>query len=78
MNSGASSYEARAEQLERILSRLDDSATPIDELAQDVKQGALLIRQLDEKLREVESQVLDAFRELEASAAAAEAAADKP
>jgi exodeoxyribonuclease VII small subunit len=67
--SDASSYEARAQRLEEILTRLDLSATPIDELAEDVKQGAKLIRQLDEKLREVEGQVLDAFRELEAAAA---------
>jgi exodeoxyribonuclease VII small subunit len=65
------SYEQKAERLEEILTRLDDSQTPIDELAEDVKLGAQLIKQLDEKLREVESQVVDAFAELEASAAAA-------
>ena len=64
-------YEQKAERLEEILTRLDDSETPIDELAEDVKLGAQLIKQLDEKLREVESQVVDAFAELEASAAAA-------
>jgi exodeoxyribonuclease VII small subunit len=62
----ADSYEAKAARLEQILTRLDDSETPIDELAEDVKLGAQLIRELDEKLREVESQVLDAFKELDA------------
>ena len=59
------SYEEKVEQLERILERLDDSRTPIDELARDVKQGATLIKELDRKLREVETQVADAFKELE-------------
>ena len=61
-------YEAKAERLEQILTRLDDSETPIDELAQDIKQGARLIREMSEKLHEVESEVVDAFQELEASA----------
>lgn len=61
------SYEEKAQQLEAILRRLDDSETPIDELARDVQDGARLIRELDRKLREVESEVLDAFRELEAA-----------
>ncbi len=59
------SYEEKVEQLERILDRLDDSRTPIDELAKDVKLGATLIKELDRKLREVETQVTDAFKELE-------------
>ncbi len=58
-------YEEKLEELEQILERLDDSQTPIDELAQDVKLGATLIRDLDRKLREVETQVTDAFKELD-------------
>ena len=61
------SYEDKMARLEAILERLDDSQTPIDELAQDVKAGAALIVQLDQKLREVESEVVDAFAVLEAS-----------
>ena len=57
--------EEKVEQLERILERLDDSRTPIDELAEDVKLGATLLKELDRKLREVETQVVDAFKELE-------------
>jgi exodeoxyribonuclease VII small subunit len=60
------SYEDKVEELEAILRRLDDAETPIDTLAQDVKKGASLIRELDHKLREVEAQVRDAFEELEA------------
>ena len=65
MAEDSQSYEEKVEQLERILERLDDSRTPIDELAKDVKLGATLIKELDRKLREVETQVTDAFKELE-------------
>jgi exodeoxyribonuclease VII small subunit len=66
------SYEDKVEELEAILRRLDDAETPIDTLAQDVKKGAALIRELDHKLREVEAQVRDAFEELEAVGASDE------
>jgi exodeoxyribonuclease VII small subunit len=61
------SYEQKFSKLEAILKRLDDSQTPIDELAADVKQGAALILALNAKLREVETEVADAFRSLEAA-----------
>ncbi len=66
MTESEQTYEEKVEQLEQILERLDDSKTPIDELAEDVKRGAALIRELDGKLREVEAQVVDAFAELDA------------
>jgi len=44
-------YEQKAEKLDEILSRLDRSETPIDELAEDVKLGAKLIKELDKKLK---------------------------
>ncbi len=59
------SYEQKVTALEAILKRLDDGSTPIDQLADDVKKGAKLIKDLDTKLREVEAQVRDAFKELE-------------
>ena len=59
-------YEEKVEELEAILRRLDDAETPIDTLAEDVKKGASLIKELDHKLRDVETQVRDAFAELEA------------
>jgi exodeoxyribonuclease VII small subunit len=62
-------YEQKFAKLEGILKRLDDSKTPIDELAADVKEGAALILALNAKLREVETEVADAFRSLEAAAA---------
>ena len=59
-------YEEKVKELEAILRRLDDAETPIDTLAEDVKKGASLIKELDHKLRDVEAQVRDAFAELEA------------
>ena len=39
--------------------------TPIDALAEDVKEGVRLIKELDAKLRSVETEVRDAFKDLE-------------
>ncbi len=58
-------YEQKTEKLEDILKRLDNSETPIDKLAEDVKLGAKLIKDLGKKLNQVESEVKDAFKELE-------------
>ncbi len=41
---------------------------PFDELAADVKEGTALILELHAKLREVETEVADAFQALEAAA----------
>jgi exodeoxyribonuclease VII small subunit len=48
-----------------ILKRLDNSETPIDKLAEDVKLGAKLIKDLGKKLNQVETEIRDAFKELE-------------
>ena len=58
-------YEEKVEKLDEILTRLDNSETPIDKLAEDVKLGARLIKDLDKKLKQVETEVRDAFKELE-------------
>ena len=63
--SASLSYEQKVERLEAILTRLDDSETPIDELAADLKLGAELIKQLFAKLHEVNAEVLDVLKELE-------------
>ena len=59
------SYEKKVEKLDEILSRLDNSETPIYKLSEDVKLGARLIKELDKKLKQVETEVRDAFKELE-------------
>lgn len=58
-------YEQKVEKLDEILTKLDNSETPIDKLAEDVKEGTRLIRELDKKLKQVETEVLDAFKEME-------------
>ena len=45
--------------------RLHNSETPIDKLSEDVKLGAKLIKDLSKKLKQVEMEVRDAFKELE-------------
>ncbi len=67
MDNENDSYEAKSEKLDEILTRLDNSETPIDKLAEDVKLGARLIKELQDKLRKVELEVRDAFSELEDS-----------
>jgi exodeoxyribonuclease VII small subunit len=62
---GEQTYEQKMARLDEILTRLDNSATPIDKLAEDVKEGAGLIRDLEKKLKAVETEVADAFKELE-------------
>ena len=46
------------------------SETPIDKLSEDVKLGAKLIKELSKKLKQVEMEVRDAFKELEEDAKA--------
>ncbi len=62
-------YEQKVEKLDEILTRLDNSETPIDKLAEDVKLGAMLIKELNKKLKQVEAEVRDAFKELDGDAA---------
>ena len=61
-------YEQKVEKLDEILTRLDNSETPIDKLAEDVKVGARLIKELDNKLKQVEAEVKVACKELESEA----------
>ena len=58
-------YEQKVEKLDELLTRLDNSETPIDKLAEDVKVGANLIKELGRKLKQVETEVRDAFKELD-------------
>jgi exodeoxyribonuclease VII small subunit len=59
-------YEQKVAELDEILERIDQSTTPIDDLAKDVKRGTQLIKELDQRLRSVESEVKDAFETLDA------------
>ena len=66
-NERTETYEEKTAKLNQILARLDDPDTPIDTLADDVKQGTKLIKELEAKLQEVESEVETAFEELESN-----------
>ena len=65
MTENEMSYEEKVRKLDEILTRLDNSETPIDKLSEDVKLGACLIKELSKKLKQVEMEVRDAFKELE-------------
>jgi exodeoxyribonuclease VII small subunit len=58
-------YEAKFKELQGIIDQLDRQETPIDELADKVKRGTALIKELNRKLKSVEKDVRDAFTELE-------------
>ena len=58
-------YEAKFKELQEIIDQLDRQETPIDELAEKVKRGTTLIKALNRKLKAVEKDVRDAFKELE-------------
>jgi len=58
-------YEQKVEKLDEILKSLDNSETPIDKLAEDVKMGSRLIKSLNKKLKQVETEVRNAFNELD-------------
>ena len=59
------SYDERMNELDDILTRLDDSETPIDQLSADTKRGVALILSLKKALKSVEVEVKDAFADLE-------------
>jgi len=58
-------YEEKFKELQGIIDQLDRQETPIDELAEKVKRGTSLIKELNKKLKAVEKDVRDAFKELE-------------
>lgn len=64
-SSDALTYEQKVAKLEEILSRLDDPDAPIEQLVEDVKLGARLLKGLYTNFKQVEDEVDDAFKELE-------------
>lgn len=59
------SYEERLSELEGLLTRLDNSETPIDELAANTRRSVALIKSMKEVLKKVEMEVKDAFADLD-------------
>lgn len=58
-------YEAKEARLEEILVRLDNSETPMDELASEAREAAALILSMHETLRATRQEITTVFEELE-------------
>lgn len=58
-------YEQKVARLDEILSMLDISDTPIDKLAEYAEEGAKLIKELSQTLKQVDAKVTDVFKELD-------------
>ena len=59
------SYSEAIEELENIVSEIENSAITVDELSAKVKRASLLIRICREKLSSTEKEVDDIFKEME-------------
>ena len=70
------SYEAKESRLDEILVRLDNSETPMDELASEAREAAALIMSMHATLKATRQEITTVFEELERhKEAIAEAAA---
>ena len=49
MTENEMTYEEKVRKLDEILTRLDNSETPIDKLSEDVELGASLIKELKQE-----------------------------
>lgn len=59
------SYEAKESRLEEILVRLDNSETPMDELASEAREAAALIMSMHATLKATRQEITTVFEELE-------------
>jgi len=58
-------YEQKDARLEDILARLDNSETPVDQLASEAKEAAALISSMNSTLRAAKQELAKVFEELE-------------
>lgn len=58
-------YEQKDARLEDILARLDNSETPVDQLASEAKEAAALISSMNSTLRAAKQELATVFEELE-------------
>jgi len=58
-------YEEKDKRLHEILQRLDRSETPIDQIADDAREAAALIKSMNETLGKAKKELTDVFEELE-------------
>jgi exodeoxyribonuclease VII small subunit len=58
-------YEQKEARLDEILSRLDNSETPMDELASEAKEAAGLITSMHATLRSARHEIIAVFEQME-------------
>jgi len=58
-------YEEKDTRLEEILQRLDNSETPVDQLASEAKEAAALITSMNATLKAAKQELTTVFEELE-------------
>jgi len=58
-------YEEKDKRLNEILQRLDQSETSIDEIADDARKAAALMKSMNETLVKARKELTDVFAELE-------------
>jgi exodeoxyribonuclease VII small subunit len=56
-------YEAKIEQLKRIIEKIEDGSTSLDESMRLYEQGAALIKQCETKLAEAELKITTLSRD---------------
>jgi len=58
-------YEEKETRLDEILPRLDNSETPMDELANEAREAAQLLMSMHETLKAAKQEITDVFAETE-------------
>ena len=58
-------YEQKEARLDEILERLDSSETPVDKLAEEAKEAALLIKSMNATLTSAKKELTTVFTEIE-------------
>jgi exodeoxyribonuclease VII small subunit len=58
-------YEQKEKRLDEILERLDNSETPMDQLANEAKEASLLINLMHATLRSARHEITTVFEEME-------------
>jgi len=58
-------YEEKDQRLHEILQRLDRSETPMDQIADDAREAAALMKSMNETLGKARKELTDVFEEME-------------
>jgi exodeoxyribonuclease VII small subunit len=58
-------YEEKEARLEEILTQLDNSQTPMDQLAQEAKEAAALITLMNQTLKKAKQEITEVVAKLE-------------